>query len=158
MTPKTKRMTLAATLAMAIAVPAEGLRQWWYLDPPGIVTVCYGHTGDVDKTRKYSLEECGHLLNKDMLHAIEQVEKCHPGLPEPILAAFGDAAYNLGPKVACGPGSTASRMLSSNDYVGACNQLKRWNKARLPTGQYVELPGLTKRREKERQLCLTGAQ
>ena len=41
----TDRRAIAAILATAIAVPAEGLRQWAYYDPPGILTVCRGHTG-----------------------------------------------------------------------------------------------------------------
>jgi GH24 family phage-related lysozyme (muramidase) len=39
---KTRRRSAAAALAVAIAIPAEGLRQWAYYDPPGILTVCYG--------------------------------------------------------------------------------------------------------------------
>ena len=42
MTPRSKG---ALALAVALAVPAEGLRQYAYYDPPGILTVCYGTTG-----------------------------------------------------------------------------------------------------------------
>ena len=148
-----KRLTAAAAIAAAIAVPAEGLRQYAYYDPPGILTVCYGSTTDVVKGKQYSLDECLGRLNKDMLHAITAVENCHPGLPEPVLAAFGDAVYNLGPAVACN--STASKFLAAGDITAACNQLPRWNKARV-AGQLVELPGLTKRRIKEKELCLSA--
>ena len=37
----------------------------------------------------------------------------------------------------------------------ACMELPRWNKAKI-AGIAVTLPGLTKRREKERDLCLEG--
>lgn len=152
MTPKARRLSAAAALATAIAIPAEGLRQVAYYDPPGILTVCYGTTGnDVVKGKKYSLEECRAYLDRDMMAAVVQVEKCHPGLPENVLAAFSDAVYNIGPTVACN--STASRYLSAGDLVAACKQLPRWNKARVG-GVHVELPGLTKRRNKEMQLCL----
>jgi GH24 family phage-related lysozyme (muramidase) len=153
LTPKQRRLGAAAAIATAIAIPAEGIRQYAYYDPPGILTVCYGSTTNVVAHKKYSLEECKARLDFDMLLAIEVVDNCQPGLPENVLAAFGDAVYNLGPKVACGPGSTAAKMLKSNDIVGACNQLPRWNKARV-AGVSVELPGLTKRRAKERDLCL----
>ena len=128
-----------------------------YYDPPGILTVCYGHTGaDVIAKRKYSLDECGALLTIDMQRAVAQVEACHPGLPVPVLAAFADAAYNLGPNIACSrASSTAARMLYASDLTGACNQLPRWDKARV-LGAMVTLPGLTKRRAAERELCLTG--
>ena len=151
---RSKRVAAATAIATAIAIPAEGLRQFAYYDPPGVLTVCYGHTGDVQKGRKYSIEECKALLAKDMLEAVETVERCQPGLPEPVLAAFSDAVFNLGPTIACDRGrSTAARMLATQHYDAACNQLPRWNKARV-AGVPVELPGLTKRRLKERELCL----
>jgi len=139
-------------LALGLALPAEGLRQVAYYDPPGILTVCYGTTGkDVIKGKHYSLDECRNLLERDMLAAIETVERCHPGLPDNVLAAFGDAVYNIGPTVACN--STASKHLGAGNINAACDQLPRWNKAKV-MGVYVELPGLTKRRAKERALCL----
>ena len=152
---RTKRLSIAAALATAIAVPAEGLRQYAYYDPPGILTVCYGSTTNVVKGKKYSLEECKSRLDVDMMEAINHVERCVPGLPENVLAAFADAVYNLGPKIVCGP-STASNHLKAGDIVAACRQLPKWNKARV-AGQYVELPGLTKRRMTEMELCLGDA-
>jgi len=155
MTPQ-QRKASALALAAAIAVPAEGLRRTYYYDPPGIVTVCYGHTGQVDKSKTYSLDECKTLLNKDMLNAINIVENCAPGLPVPALAAFADAVYNIGPKIACDTSkSTAARMLKAGDIAGACNQLPRWNKAVI-AGVAIPLSGLTKRRSKEQALCLTS--
>jgi GH24 family phage-related lysozyme (muramidase) len=152
MNDKAKRLGVVAALATAIAVPAEGLRQWAYYDPPGILTVCYGHTGpDVVKGKRYSLDECKNLLTEDMLEAVSVVERCHPSLPQNVHAAFADAVFNLGPKVACD--STASRHLQAGNYEAACSELLRWNKARVG-GVLVPLPGLTKRRQKEMELCL----
>lgn len=155
-TPK-QRAAAAAVLATIIAVPAEGIRQIAYYDPPGILTVCYGHTGaDVVAKRRYSMDECRTLLTADMQKAVGHVERCVPGLPVPVLAAFSDAVFNLGPTIACGrASSTAARMLYTGDLAGACNQLPRWDKARV-LGAVVTLPGLTKRRTAERELCLTG--
>lgn len=153
---RNSRIVAAIAAATAIAIPAEGLRQFAYLDPPGVLTVCYGSTTNVERGKKYSLEECKARLDADMLAAVETVERCQPGLPENVLAAFADAAYNMGPAIACDRSrSTAARLLATKQYDAACNQLPRWNKARV-AGQMVELPGLTKRREKERQLCLSG--
>lgn len=150
-----RRVALATALATALAVPAEGLRRVAYYDPPGILTVCRGHTGkDVVKDKIYSLEQCDKWLTDDMRNAINTVERCQPGLPVNALAAFSDAVYNLGPTIACDPSrSTAARLLKAGDIKGACNQLLRWNKARV-AGVQVVLPGLTKRRERERELCL----
>jgi lysozyme len=152
------RKAAAAALAMALAIPAEGLRQVAYFDPPGILTVCRGHTGpDVTAGRRYSLQECDAYLTNDMRKAIDQVDACVPGLPVEVLAAFGDAAFNLGPRIACDAvTSTAARKLRARDLAGACNELPKWDKARLG-GVMVALPGLTTRRSAERALCLQGA-
>lgn len=147
---------VALALAIVIAVPAEGLRQYAYYDPPGILTACYGSTTQVVKGKRYSLEECEGRLNKDMLAAIDQVDRCVPGLPAPALAAFGDAVYNMGPAIVCNTAkSTAARYLQEGSIEAACNQLPRWDKARV-LGVMVTLPGLTARRAKERALCLQG--
>src|ERR1035437_4200984 len=133
MTPA-QRTATAAAIATAIAIPAEGIRYVAYRDPPGILTVCRGHTGpDVVKGKKYSLKECDQYVNADMRKAILIVDACAPGLPVEVLASFSDAVYNLGPKIACDTtpwpkGSTAARMLASGNYLGACNQFPQWNK------------------------------
>lgn len=149
-----RAVTLAAAIATAIAIPAEGLRQVAYYDPPGILTVCYGSTTDVQRGKKYTLDECKARLDADMLNAVSAVERCVPGLPVNVLAAFSDAAYNLGPKIACNTSaSTAARLLKAGDHAGACRQLPRWNKA-VVLGVMVPLPGLTTRRATEAKLCL----
>jgi len=147
----------AMAAATALAIPAEGLRRVAYLDPPGILTVCYGSTTNVQAGKVYSLEECRQRLNADMQAAIGAVERCAPGLPWQVLAAFGDAAYNLGPVVACDTRrSTAARHLAAGQLRQACDQLPRWDNARV-AGVMVSLPGLAKRRAAEQQLCLQGA-
>jgi lysozyme len=152
-----KRVTLAVVLASALAVPAEGLRRVAYYDPPGILTVCRGHTGpDVIKGRVYSLAECEALLDQDMRKAVDQVERCVPGLPPHQLAAWSDAVYNLGPTIVCRPDkSTAARLLKGGRLMEACDQLPRWDKATV-AGVLVTLPGLTKRRLAERDVCRGG--
>ncbi len=150
-------------MATVLAASSEGLRQYAYYDPPGILTVCYGHTGpdygsttNVEKGRKYSLEECKARLDVDMLAAVKAVDRCVPDAPLPVLIAFSDATFNLGPAIACDRGkSTAARKLAVKDWRGACEQLPRWNKARVG-GVLVELPGLTKRRAAEMAICLEG--
>lgn len=156
MESKAKRIGAAAVIATAIAIPAEGLRQFAYYDPPGILTVCYGHTGpDVQKGVKYDLEQCKSLLTTDMLEAIEAVDRCQPALPVNVLAAFGDAAFNIGERVACDTKtSTAARLLKAGQIEEACKQLPRWNRATV-AGVSIPLPGLTKRRQKEMERCLS---
>ena len=149
-----KRLAAAAVIATALAIPMEGLRQYAYYDPPGILTVCYGSTTQVQKGKKYSLEECRARLDDDMLNAVRAVDHCVPGLPDHVLAAFADAVYNSGPRIACDPSrSTAARLLKAGRIDDACRELPKWNKANVG-GSMVPLPGLTKRRKAEMSLCL----
>lgn len=153
---KQKRVVAATSIAVALAAPLEGLRQWAYYDPPGVLTVCYGSTKNVVKGVKYSIDECKRRLNTEMLQAVETVERCAPGLPVHTLAALGDAVYNLGPTIVCDTQrSTAARLLKAGKVVEACQQLPRWNKANVG-GVMVALPGLTKRRAAEMNLCMQG--
>lgn len=156
MTPSQKRAA-AAAIATALAVPCEGIRQYAYYDPPGVLTVCMGHTGaNVAKGKKYSLAECDQFMTDDMRQAVAIVDQCAPGLPVETLAAFSDAVFNMGPKIACDKThSTAARQLAAKNYAAACNELPKWDKARV-AGVMVALPGLTGRRAKERELCLKG--
>lgn len=156
MTPKAKRISAAVAIASAIAIPAEGLRQVAYYDPVGILTICYGDTNNVKPGQVASLDECKARLDKEMLDAVEQVDRCVPGLPVNVLAAFSDAVYNIGPRIACDTDrSTAARFLKAGDYGNACAQLPRWDKA-CRLGTCVALPGLTKRRNVEMALCMRG--
>jgi GH24 family phage-related lysozyme (muramidase) len=170
------KLALATALATALAIPAEGIRQTAYYDPPGILTACRGHTGaDVRKGVTYSLAQCDAWMTDDMRKAVGIVDRCAPGLPPEVLAAFSDAVFNMGPTIACDTAnSSAARYLyryaravykdaatgqtldAKRTLSAACEQLPRWNKARV-AGVLVPLPGLTTRRGNERDLCLQGA-
>lgn len=155
MTPA-QRKAAAVTVTTALAMPAEGIFTRWYFDPVGIATVCIGHTKNVDKSKVYTVAECKALLTKEMSDVVSRVDSCRPGLPINVLAAFSDAAYNIGEHIACDSSkSTAARLLAAGRYTEACNQLPRWNRATI-SGVSVPLSGLTKRREMERQVCLAG--
>jgi GH24 family phage-related lysozyme (muramidase) len=151
----TDKRALAIVIAAAIAAPAEGLRTMAYKDPVGITTICYGSTAGVKMGDRKDVHECMALLSKEMGDAVRQVDACVPDLPVGVLAAFSDAVYNLGPKIACNTRvSTAARMLKAGDLKGACGQLPRWNKAEVLPTVFVALPGLTTRRAREMEICL----
>jgi lysozyme len=156
---KNRKRAIALSIAAAIAIPAEGLRQYAYYDPPGILTVCYGTTTDVIKGKKYTMEECKASLERDMLSSIDIVDKCKGDgkeLPVKTWAALADAVYNIGPKIVCNPNSsTLARKLQAGDLIGACNELPKWDKASVG-GKMIALPGLTKRRAAEKEICLQG--
>lgn len=145
---------MALVAAVAIAVPAEGLRQFAYADSGGVITTCFGSTTDVEHGKRYTQAECVERLSADMLTAMRHVERCVPGLPWNELAAWSDAVYNIGPRIVCDTeASTAARLLQAGEREAACRQLARWTKARV-AGVMVELPGLVKRRAREMALCL----
>ena len=101
-------------------------------------------------------DQCRQLLTAEMLESVDQVDRCVPGLPPHVAAAFADAAYNLGPTIVCDRNrSTAARLLASGRLVEACRELPKWSNARV-AGVLVSLPGLTKRRAAEMDLCLNG--
>lgn len=157
MSQQKSRTAVIAALAVAIAAPAEGIRYYAYRDPPGILTVCRGHTGpDVVAKRRYSQTECDKLMDDDMQEAVDTVELCQPGLPPHVAASFADAVFNSGPRIACDrEHSTAARLLAAGRIEEACRQHPRWNKSRI-AGVLVALPGLTKRTLQRQELCLTG--
>jgi len=154
MTPA-QRKAAALAIATALAIPAEGLRQWAYRDPAqGIPTICFGSTRGVQIGDYKTVSECKALLTREMYETVSRVDTCRPGLPINVLAAFADSVYNLGPTIACNKAeSTAARLLAAGKYREACEQLPRWNKGRV-LGVLVPMPGLTKRREAARKVCL----
>ena len=152
-----KRIAAAVALATTIAIPAEGLRQKAYSDTGGVLTICYGHTGkNVQVSSHYSISQCKQFLDEDMRNAVQIVENCTINAPIIVLAAFGDITYNEGPTAACDTKhSTAARYLKAGKFKEACQELPKWNKAKV-AGVLVPLPGLTKRRNAEVELCMKG--
>lgn len=119
--------------------PATGGAPW---------TVCYGHTGpDVVQGKRYTLAECQAFLDADMREANSHVRRCIPvPLLEQVEVALTSATFNIGPRVVCG--STLQRKALANDWPGACNELRRWNRA---AGRVMR--GLTLRRADEAGIC-----
>ncbi len=154
-----RRRSAIVAAVVALAAPAEGLRHVAYYDPPGILTVCRGHTGpDVQAGRYYSDGECLQLEQLDAGHAVDQVLRCAPAAPESVAVAFADLTFNAGPTAACDRvRSTAARYLAAGRWRAACEELPKWDKTHV-AGQLVALPGLTRRRAMERNVCLGGLQ
>jgi lysozyme len=156
MTTRTPRKPLrqllpAACVAILCAnVPNfEGMILRGYADPIGIVTACAGHTKTAILGRPYTEEECAVLLELDLAEHAAGVLACVPALQHRVgpLAASVSFAFNVGVRAFCT--STMARLLTAGDIAAACEQLPRW----IHAGGQV-LPGLVKRRQVEREICL----
>ncbi|WPK39679.1 endolysin [Pseudomonas phage Paride] len=151
----------AIALGGALLAPFEGKVNKVYVDPVGILTSCYGHTGpELKKGQQFTDDQCLDQLAKDLLEhnkILTNVVKVE--LTPYEHAAFLSFLYNVGPgkkgvkdgfvTLKNGNQSTMLRKLNAGDKVGACNELLKWTKA-----GGVVLKGLVKRRTEERNVCL----
>ena len=126
----------------------EGCSLGAYLCPAGVWTIGYGHTRSVKQGDVIDQEQAEALLIEDL----EEFEGYVNSMVEVALKqnefdALVSWVFNLG------PGNFKESTLLNRVNYGPMSdvpyQIKRWNKA---GGK--ELAGLTKRRAKERELCL----
>ena len=152
-----KNKLLAMGLSTALATTGvfvakhEGLILGTYVDPVGIITSCYGHTGpELKLGQKFSEDECLEQLAKDLSkHNTEMMKYVKVPLSAEEHAAYLSFTYNVG--VGNFKSSTLLKKLNAGEREEACNQLSRWVYAK---GK--KLKGLVNRREDEKSLCLSG--
>lgn len=143
----------AGWIAAAIAAVGafEGVRQTAYPDVIGVPTICYGETRGVKMGDRKTKAECDEMLAARLVEFNEGVNSCVTAeLPDSRRAAFVSLAYNIGTAAFCK--STVARRINAGDVRGSCDAILMWNKA----GGKV-WPGLTARRQKERDMCLGGS-
>lgn len=141
----------AGVIAAAVGLVAawEGRSLVAYVDPVGIPTICEGYTHGVRLGDVATPAQCDALTKQEVVKALAVVDRSvSQTLPDGIRVALASFVYNVGPG-AYG-GSTLLRKLRAGDLVGGCNQLPRWVYA---GGK--KLRGLERRREAERQICLS---
>ena len=138
-------------IAASLCKQYEGFRSKPYLCPAGVATIGYGSTYYSDG-RKVTLQD--PPMDELAASALLMYELQHTYLPGtlrncPILAtdnkrlnAVVDFCYNLG--IGRLQTSTLKRKINAQDWEGAKEELKKWNKA----GGKV-LAGLDKRRKSE---------
>lgn len=151
---RNKLLTYGLTAAVALSggyliAPHEGKVNKTYVDPVGILTSCYGHTGkELKLGQKFTDDQCLDQLAEDLKeHDTQMMNLVRVPLNDNQHAAFLSFTYNVG--VGNFKSSTLLRKLNSKDYTGACNELPKWKYA----GGKV-LNGLVTRREQERLMCL----
>lgn len=128
---------------------AESCAREPYYCPSGVLTDGLGNTHNVYAGKT------DEDIAKDWVGNIKTAERCvnrfangfH--LPQSVFDAVTSITFNCG----CGnmKSSTMFKYLNAGDYFHACNEFTRWNKA---NGKVLQ--GLVNRREKEKELCLSG--
>jgi lysozyme len=98
--------------------------------------------------QSYTLEQCKSMLGNRIEEFGRGVDSCvHVPMSPSRKAAMVSFSYNVGTEAFCK--STLARKLNAGD-ASACDELLRWT-----TAKGIQLPGLVKRREQERALCLS---
>ena len=138
-------------IAASLCKQFEGFRSKPYLCPAGVATIGYGSTYYANGT-KVTLND--PLITQEEAHVLLMHELEHTYLPGvlrncPILLtdvkkcnAVVDFCYNLG--IGRLQTSTLKRKINAQDWDGAKEELKKWNK-----GGGKVLAGLDKRRKSE---------
>lgn len=148
---------LSSSLALGggyLVAPSEGLVLGTYKDPIGIVTSCYGHTGEELKMgMKFSEEECIAQLGKDLIKHDKQLKKVvRVQYASPYQhAALVSFTYNVG--IGNVQSSTLLKKLNVGKHQEACEQLTKWVYAKQGKVS-IKLKGLVVRRTNEYQWCV----
>lgn len=142
----------AAVLTAAVTVIGiwEGRSLVAYMDPVGIPTICDGYTHGVKMGDVATPKQCDQLTRQEAAKALAVVDgSVDRQLPAGVRVALTSFVYNVGP--ANYQRSTLLRKLRAGDYVGACKELPKWVYA---DGR--KLRGLERRRQAEKEICLSG--
>lgn len=144
----------AALMAVAVGVIGghEGLRTKAYLDVVKVPTICFGETRGVKMGDVKTVAECKEMLGDRLLEFEREMRDCLKApdkLTDGQYVAFLSLSYNIGSRAFCR--STLARKANEGQYIAACNELLRWDRA-----GGIEWAGLTRRRKEERKMCLEG--
>ena len=142
-------ITLSATALVAIVLH-EGYRENAYIPVAGDVpTIGFGSTSGVKLGDRTTPEKALQVAIRDVQGFEGAVKSC-VGVPltQNEYDAYISLSYNIGSGAFCR--STLVKKLNAKDYVGACNEILKWDKFKGKP-----LAGLTKRRQEEHIKCLT---
>lgn len=153
MANRLKKGSAAAAACVALVGGFEGLRQSAYPDPATKGppwTVCYGETKGVKRGDFYSVQGCKDMLVASLQSYADGIERCvRVPIPDTRFIALVSFSYNVGVKAACN--SSVVSNINAGKTVAGCDALLKWNRA-----AGVVFPGLTRRRQKEREFCMEG--
>lgn len=148
----TKSAVALSLAGLTMIAGYEGLRQQAYVDPVGVVTICYGHTKTAKLGQSKSKQECVNLLHEEAKEYVDGVKRyTYVPLSQGQLDALVSFSYNVG--LGAYKSSTLRRKLNAYDYCGAASEFPRWNKA---GGKVYR--GLTLRRLEEQRRFMEDLQ
>lgn len=122
-----------------------------YKDSVGVNTIGYGTTQGVKPGQTITPERALIRLGQDVAVFEKEMKSCIGDVPlsQGEWDAYVDLTYNIGSGAFCRSTIVKRLKQSPPDYDGACEAIKRFNKA----GGKV-LPGLMYRRDKEYKRCM----
>lgn len=132
----------------------EGYRGEAYIPVPGDVpTIAFGSTTNSDGTpvrlgQRTNPVAALKRLGEHVEIFEDAVKTCAPvPMYQHEFDAYVSLTYNIGGNAFCK--STIVKKLNAYDYEGACKEILKWDKF-----QGKSLPGLTKRRTEEYNICI----
>lgn len=144
----------AALIALLVVFVGhnEGVRLNTYRDAGGVPTTCFGETRGVKMGDHHTLDECKAMFAKALAEFGKHIEAC---ITQPMSveteAAFISVGYNAGWQGFCL--SPAAHLYNAGRFREACLAISGWHVSQRGVGV---LPGLQRRRNEERDLCLKG--
>lgn len=142
--------------AIALVKEFEGFESHAYIDTDGTPVIGYGLSKiegiSVKIGDRISTEKADAALNAQLQEIQRQLNKSiKVDLNEEQLSALASLSFNVGVNFI--QDSTLVRKLNAGDFEGAANEFLRWDQANVG-GRLVQMPGLTRRRQAERNLFL----
>lgn len=147
---------LVSSIGIKLIKHWEKLRLLSYQDMRGIWTIGWGSTGRGNYPHRISSVQADHFLKED----IRDVEKVLNHIITTVVLqtefdALASWVFNIGGTRAK-KSTLIKRLNAKAPRKDVASEFLRWNWATLDSGEKVQVPGLTNRREMERQLFLTG--
>jgi lysozyme len=151
---------LATMLALLLGLvqPFEGYSAQPYRDVVGKLTVCYGHTANVEQ-RTYTRAECERLLQSDLGVAWNTVQSCiKVPMTDYQAAALTSFAFNVGPGGAGVKDGLCSLRNGQQPRIRVYANQGRWDLACAQLSNWANAggksyKGLERRRTAERAMC-----
>lgn len=145
-------LTVAGALAVSLIGDFEGLSTSAYRDVVGIPTICFGETKNVRMGDVKTIAECKAMFGGRLVEFEGHMRACLRApdqIPDKPYVVFLSLSYNIGSAAFCK--SSVAKLINQGAVRAACERLVVFDWA---GGRRV--PGLTRRRAEERQLCLEG--